>query len=228
MLRPKKKITKKEMKHDPLVSTYARATSFYYENKKYISYAVTALVVIVVAGFVYANNRRANSEKAASELGKVYQLFDAGQYRQAIEGVPERGILGLKGIVENYSGASAELARFYLANGYYYLGNYDEAVKQFEDFSFDDKILKASASAGAAACYEAREDHASAAKYYEKAVDTAPKSPAASEYLHHAAHNHAVAGEKEKAVDLFKRIKKDYPNSPQAREVDRYVAQFSL
>ncbi len=228
MLRPKKKITKKELKHDPVVSTYARATTFYYENKKYISYAVTALMVIAVAGFIYTNNRRASTEKAAAELGKVYQLFDGGQYSQAIEGIPERGIMGLKAIVENYSGPSAELARFYLANSYYYLGKYDESLQHFKECNHGDNILQASALAGAAACYEAKGDHVAAATYYEKAVDKASKSPSAAEYLHQAAYNYGVGGEKEKAINLFKRIRKDYPNSPQAREVDRYIAQFSL
>ena len=228
MLRPKKRITKKEMRHDPVVSTYARVTTFYYENKKYITNALIALALIVVAGFVISNNRRASSEKAASELGKVYQLFDAGQYSQAIDGVPERGIMGLKAIVENYSGPSAELARFYLANSYYYMGNYDEALKHFKDAGLGDDILQASALAGAAACYEAKGDHPSAAKYYEKAQDKAPKSPVAAEYLHHAAYNYGMAGDKEKAINLFKRLRKDYPNSTQARDVDRYIAQFSV
>lgn len=228
MLRPKKKITKRELKHDPVVSAYQRAIVFYDQNKKYISYTFTALILLVIAGFVYANNRRASNDKATIELGKVFQLFDVGQYRQAIDGVPETGIMGLKAIVENYSGESVELARFYLANSYYQLGNYDEALKHFKDFSSRDDLMESSALAGAAACFEAKGDHASAAKYYEKAVDKAPKSPSASEFLNNAAYNYGISGDKGRAVNLYKRIKKEYPNSSHARDVDRYITQFSM
>lgn len=228
MLRPKKKITKKELKHDPVISIYQNALEFYYANKKYISYSITALVVLVIATVVYANNRRASNEKASLELAKVIPMYDAAQYQQAIDGVPESGIMGLKSIVENYSGETTELSRFYLASCYYSLGNYDEALKNFKDFSGSNEILESSALAGVAACYEAKGGHDSAAKYYEKAADKAPKSPSASGYMSLAAYNFGTAGNKERAVSLYKRLKKEYPNSTYAREVDRYIAQFSF
>lgn len=228
MLRPKKKITKKELKHDPVISTYEKAVAFYYERQKYIKYSVTALVILIIATVVYANNRRASNEKAALELGKVFQYYDAAQYKQAIEGVPESGVMGLKAIVENYGGSSAELARLYLADSYYHLGEYDEALKYFKEFSGSDNVLAASALAGVAACYEAKGDHASAASYYEKAFDTAEDTPLAPEYLSLAAHNYGLSGNKDRAVTMYKQLKKEYPHSPYAREVDRYIAQFSL
>lgn len=228
MLGPQKKITKKELKHDPVVSTYEKALTFYYENKKYVSYSTTALIVLIIATVVYANNRRASNEKAALELGKVFQLYDSGQYRQAIDGVPEAGTMGLKSIVDNYGGPSADLARFYLADACYHLGEYDEALKHFQEFSGGNDILQASALAGAAACYEAKGDHASAAEYYEKAFDKSRDSPVAPEFLHHAAHNYGASGNKDRAVMLYKRIKKDFPNSTYARDVDRYIVQFSM
>lgn len=228
MLRPKRKITKKELKHDPVISTYEKALALYYEKKKILSYSVTAVIVLVIAVVIYVNNRRASNEKATLELSKVYQLYDAGQYNQAINGVPESGVMGFKAIVENYSGGSAELARFYLADSYYHLGEYDNALPHFLDFSGGDRMLQASALAGAAACYEAKGDYSSAAKYYEKAHDTDPESPLASEYIYHAAFNHGNAGNKDRAIALYKQLKKDFPNSTYARDVDRYIAQLSI
>lgn len=228
MLRPKKKITKKELKHDPVVSTYQRALTLYYDNKKYIGYALAAFFTLALGLVVYANNIRADNERAAAELGKVFPLYDAGQYNQAIDGVPESGIMGLRAIVENYKGESSRLARFYLANAYYQLGNYDEALKQFLEFTGGDELLRASALAGAAACYEAKGNRAEAARYYEKAVDTAPRSPAAAEYLSLAAYNYGLSGEKDRAVALYRKVRKEYPTSSYAREADRYIVQFSL
>jgi tetratricopeptide (TPR) repeat protein len=233
MLSPKKKITKKEMHHDPLISAYDRATSYYYDNKKLISYALTALVVLVVAIFVYTNNKRANNEKASAELGKVFPVYDAGasdirQYKVAIEGQPDRGIMGLRAIVDNYgSTESGETARFYLATAYFTLGQYDDALRQFDSYSSSNSLLTSGAYAGMARCYEAKKDYDRSAGYYEKAASAFTNASTTPEYLNAAARCYGLAGEKEKALTLFKKLKKDFPASTFAREAERYISQYS-
>ena len=234
MLKPKRKITKKEIKQDSLLTAYAQLTSFYYENKKYISYALTALVLIVIGIFVYTNNRRANNEKASAEFAKVFPIYDNGasdvkQFKVAIDGQPERGIMGLKAIVENYGGSDAgEMARFYLANAYYQLGQFDDAQKAFDSFSTGNPFLEASGYAGLASCYEVKHDYAKAASYFEKAANLVTSAVATPEYLNSAARCYGLSGEKEKAISLYKKLKKEYPTSTFARDVDRYIAQFSV
>ncbi len=233
MLKPKKKITKKEMKQDALVTAYSQVTSFYYDYKKYISYAATALAVIILAGVVYINNRRANNEKAAAAFGKIFTVFDQGatdsrQYKIAIDGQPERNLKGLKDIVDEYGGTHAgELARFYLATAYLNLGRYDEALKQFENYGGDTDLLNAAALAGAAKCYESKGDYKTAGARYEKAAGTIASEAVTPEYLTAAARCYGLAGQKERARSLLERLKKEYPASTFAREADRYISEFS-
>jgi len=234
MLKPKKKISKKELKHDPLLTSIGQAKTYYDQNKKYLSYATTGLIVLVIAIVIFVNNRRANAEKAATELGKIYKIYDnaamdKAQYKIAINGQPERGIMGLKAIVDNYgSSTSGELARFYLANAYYNLGQYDEALNQYEDFSSGDPLLAASATAGIASCHEVKKEFGKAASYYEKALSLARKSETAAEYMNNAARCYGLAGESAKAIELFKKLKKEYPTSSFARDADRYITQYSI
>ncbi|MBI1805188.1 MAG: tetratricopeptide repeat protein [Ignavibacteriae bacterium] len=233
MLTPKKKITKKELKQDPLFTALGQLEVFYEQNKKYISYALTGIVVVVIAVLMFINNRRANNEKAAAEFGKVFKTYDQAvgdskQYTTAINGQPERGIMGLKAIVENYGGTdSGELARFYLANAYFNLGKYDEALTQYDKFSGGDNLLVASALAGMGGCYEAKKEYSKAASNYEKAASKASNASSSPEYLNAAARCYGLSGEKEKAIAIFKRLKKEYPTSTFAREADRYISQLS-
>ena len=232
MLTPKKKISRKEIKEDELLKAYVKASSFYYANKRYVSYAVTGLVVVVVAALIFFNNRRASNEKAATELGKVFALYDGantpGQFQLAIDGQPDRGLMGLKTIVDNYgSTESGELARFYLANAYYNVGKYDEALRQFESFSTATKLLQASAQAGIGACYEVKGEFEKAASSYEKASGILASPLSTPEYLTSAARCYGKAGQKDKAVALLKRLKVDYPSSQYARDADRYISEFS-
>lgn len=234
MLKPKRRLAKKVIKEDTLLKTYARATALYYEHKKYVNYAITGLVVIIAAVIIVINNRRANNEKAALELTKVFPLLDVAattdvqQYKVAIDGQPERGMMGLKAIVANYGNStSGELARFYLANAYYNLSNYDAALREFESFSGGTDLLKAAAYAGIGGCHEARHDYSKAASSFEKAAGITASAVMAPECLNSAARCYALAGDKGKAVSLYKRIKKEFPTSTVARDADRFISQYS-
>lgn len=229
MLRPKKKISKRELKQDALITTYAEVTGFYEEHKREISIGITALVVVVLASVVYFKNRSDNNEQALTQLGSVYAFFDAGQYQLAVDGVPERNIQGLKSIVENYGNSHAgEIAKFYLASAYYQLGNYDEALKNFEECSPGDELLVTSRLSGMADCYEAKGSYREAAEYFERAAVKNPKDVNVPENLSNAARNYAQAGEKDKALDLYRRLKKNFPTTTFGRDADRYIAQLSV
>jgi TolA-binding protein len=229
MLSPKKKISKRELKEDALVTSYVKITSFYERNKKNISIAVTVVAVLIIAAIVFLKNRADNSEKASAQLGEVYSLFDGGQYQQAIDGMPERNITGLKSIVENYGGSPAgNYARFYLANAYFHLGKYDLALEQFDDFSPADDVLAVSRLMGMGDCNEAMGKYKEAAGDYEKAATKYPQDANAAENLSNAARNFGRAGEKETAIELYKKVKKNYPASTFARDADRFIAGLAV
>jgi tetratricopeptide (TPR) repeat protein len=178
---------------------------------------------VVVA---YVNNVRANNDKATTELGNILPYFDQQKFDVAINGNLQENVRGLQAIVNDYGSTRAgELAKFYLADSYFEVGNFDKALQYYLDVDVSDDLVTASSLAGAGACYAAKGDHATAASYYEKAAFKSTKGPNASENLFHAAQNYAAAGDKEKALDLYKKLKKDYPASTFAREVDRWIAE---
>jgi tetratricopeptide (TPR) repeat protein len=229
MLRPKKKISKREIKQDALVTTYAKVISYYDRHRRTISMVITGLVVVILAVVVYTKNRSDNNAKAISALGAIFQTYDAGQYQVAIDGIPEKNVLGLKAIVDNYgNSANGELARFYLANAYYSTGKYEEALKEFQTFDAQDELLAVSRLAGIGACQEALGRYAEASAAFEKAAGKSAKDPAAAENLNHAARTIALAGDKAKAIELYKRLKKDFPSSTYARDADRFIAALSV
>jgi tetratricopeptide (TPR) repeat protein len=229
MLRPKKKISKRELKQDTLITWYATLTSFYDKQKRNISIGITAVVVIVIAAVVYVKNRAENNEKAMTQVGAIFSYVDNGQYQIAMDGVPERNIPGLTSIVGNYGGTrGGDLAKFYLATCNYNLGKYDDALPLFKDFSPSDELLAVSRLSGIAACHEARGEYKDAAENYEKAASKYTKDIEGAENLNNAARSYAKAGDKAKAIELYKRLKKNFPASTFAREADRFIMQLSV
>ncbi len=229
MLRPKKKISKKELKQDTLISTYMTLTGWYEQYKRPISITITAVVVVVIGLVVYLKNLGETNERAFTQLAAIQPFFDNGQYQQAVDGIPERNIAGLKTIVENSSGTHAgNLARFYLAGAYFQLGKFSDALNQFNDASMSENLLESSRLAGIAACHEALGDHRKAGEYFERAASKDPTEGSAAEHLDNAARNYAQAGEKDRALDILRKLKKNYPTTSSGRDADRYISQFSM
>ena len=229
MLKPKKKISKRELKQDSLLTTYVQVTSFYDQYKKQISIGVTAFVVVIIALVIFLKNRADSNEQALTQLAAVHGVYDAGQYQQAIDGVPAQNIRGLKEIVDNHGGTrGGDLAGFYLADSYYQLGKYAEALEAFESCGASEALVESSRLAGIAACHEALGQYADAARAFEKAAGEDVTEGTAAEHLNDAARNFALAGDKERAVDILKRIKKNYPTTTYGREADRFIAQLSV
>lgn len=108
MLRPKKRITKRQLKEDALVSTYVKVTTFYEKHKRQISIGITAIVVVAIVALIYFRNRADSNERAMAQMAAVYAFFDNGQYQIAVDGAPERNIAGLRSIVDNYGGSDGE------------------------------------------------------------------------------------------------------------------------
>ena len=228
MLRPQKKVRKKELKEDALVSSYVKVTTFYEKHKRNISIATIAVAVVIGGTLIYLKNRADDDQNAAAQLGQVFQYYDGGQFQAAIDGVPERSIPGLTSIVENFGGSpSGNIARLYLADAYYQLARYGEALDQFEEMSAGSDLLEVSRLAGVGGCCEALGRNKEAAAAYEKAATVDPKHVAAPDNLSQAARNYGLAGDKEKAVELYMRLKKNYPTSPYAREAERFIASLA-
>ena len=229
MLKPRKRITKKELKQDKLVTLYFSVTEYLRNNRKIVSGVVTGLVIAAIVVVAYMNNVRSNNNKAATELSQVLNAFNGGAYQVAINGDPTHNIRGLKYIVQNYGGSeTGEQAKVYLADCYYYLGDYADAMKYFKDYDGSDRFLQASAYAGVAEVYAIQKNYSKAAEYYERAAASDSKNFLAPQYLVGAARNYMLTGRNEKAIALLTRVKKDFPNSQYADNVEFLMAKAKL
>lgn len=225
MLTKKKKLSKKEIKEDKLVTTYYQVYNFVMENKNRVGMYVGGLIVVIAAVYFYISNKAENNRLAGIELSRVMNLYDVGSYLEAIEGRQGTNVVGLKKIVADYGGTeNGEAAKIYLANSYQLLGNIEESYKYYKDYSGDNEVFKATALAGEAGYLAYKNDYEDAADLYLKAAHVSKENVLNSDYMLKAAVNFINAGKKEDAKDLLETIKKDYKTSTAFRDVDKYLA----
>ncbi len=227
MLTKKKKLSKKEIKEDKLVTSYVKVTQFYEEYQQKIFLVVGAIAVIVVAIILYQNKLADDNIAASDELARVSSIYTAGSYQEAIDGRPGTNINGLKYITEEYgSSEQGEIAKIYLANSYLFLGRIDEALEAYGDYSGSNDIFRATAYAGQASCYESKGNYEKAADLFDKAASVSEFVPANGEYLLNSGINYFKLGKLKEAKTRLERVKKEYTTSQASRAADRYLAQI--
>jgi tetratricopeptide (TPR) repeat protein len=227
MLQKKKKLSKKELKEDKLVTFVNKSTSFYEEYKNKIFTYGAIVVVAIAAVYFYINQKTEENLAAGIELSRVLQLYEQGSYLEAIEGREGSNIIGLKKIVEEYgSTENGETAKIYLANAFSYLGNKEEAIEYYEDYNGSIDYLKAASLAGRAGYHASLGEYEKAADLYLSAAKVTKLNAENPNYLLNAGIYYLKIDNEEEAEALFNQIKDDYANSAANREVAKYLAQI--
>jgi len=132
-------------------------------------------------------------------------------------------------IINQYSGTpAANLCEYYACACYLHLGQFEKSIKYLKDFDANGATQIKSRTLGmmgdASAELNKNDD---ALSYYKKAADVNTKDDfTSSEFLFRAALFAESTGKTKDAIDLFKKIKTDYPLTEKAADVDRYLARL--
>ncbi|KAF0151749.1 MAG: Tetratricopeptide domain protein [Ignavibacteria bacterium] len=226
MLEAKKKISKKELKEDKLVTSYYKFQNFFMESQAKILIGFGVIAVIVVAYILYTNKVKNDNQAASAMVAKVIPLLETGAYQVAVDGVPAQNITGLKKIVDDYGNTEeGELAKILLANAYIITGKSEEALNLYDDYSGSNTLLKASALAGKAGILESKKEYEEALGLYQKAAIIDETNPSNPEFLLKAGIANLKLGNKKEAKVLFETIKKDYTTAVPYMELEKYLVQ---
>ena len=199
MLRARKKISKKELKHDPMLEMIFKVETFFRNHSKEIGYGVIGVVALLVVGIMLMSSKSEAEVDAAAAVGIAQFKFMTGDFQDAI--------VRLEDALRKYPGTDAATrGLFYLGSANYQANNKDDAEKNFRDFldeNPDDALLIASAYAGIAAVREDNEDPAEAAKYYRDAATNAESQFQIEMYTISAVRNFHKSGSSGIALELI-------------------------
>ena len=221
---PAKRITKKQMKEDRLVSSVFKTSEYIQKNPKpFIIGGTGAAAVIIAVLLTFWNSDKTNRE-ATAHLVRAQLSYDQGLTNDAIT--------EFQLVVDDYSGTSmAATACFKLAGIFFDNRNYEEAERYYKimiDKYTDDKMKLASSAAGAAACQEQLGNRAEAGRYYKMAADFNSDVLWAPGYLLNAGRNYAAAGDLESAKSAYEAIIDNYKNSREVNTAKRSLAEINI
>lgn len=214
MLRPKKKLHKKEIKEDALVTRYFQARRLYDRNSKTVNAVLIAVLALAVIGVFMARSRRIEEIKAQSALGDALQslyMNDTGSLVRKMDDVAKK-----------YAGTrAAGEAAFYAGNALFETGDLKEADQRFAkvtDRHCKNPVFRASSLAGRAAIAESEKRWPDAARLYTEAAERNADLFTAPFYLKEAARCLLAAGDPKSARAVLETLEKKFPESPVKQE----------
>lgn len=221
-----KKTTAQELNE---VHAIKQAKDFWGRFSKPIMY-IGGLVILLAGGYlVYKNFFIGPKETKANEaISRAQQYFAQDSLDLALNG--DGSAAGFLKIAKTYSGTkAANLAHYYAGAVYLRKEDYNNAIKQLEDFSTDATQVQSAAWRMLGDAYMSTDKKEKGASYYEKAGTLNDKDEyTSSENLYRAAMAYEVAGKKEKATELFKALKEKYPKSTAAGQAEKYLARLGV
>ena len=227
-----KKVQKKE------VDVVEKARGFWEDYSKPISYIGSAIILIVAAWLIYKYMFKVPEQEKADKVVFVTQKYfseftnatDSAKIMLATKVLNGDGVNpGALKIINQYSGTpAANLCEYYAGACYLHLGQFEKSIKYLKDFDANGATQIKSRALGmmgdASAELNKNDD---ALNYYKKAADVNTKDDfTSSEFLFRAALFAESTGKTKDAIDLFKKIKTDYPLTEKAADVDRYLARL--
>jgi len=206
----RRKITKKELKEDQLVTAYYKARAYLDKNGRSVAIAAGAVLVLgVLIGFIINSKIEANIT-AGYELYKADVLLERAEYGAAIS--------KLHDLIETYPGTvNAAQALVSLADAHFTQGNFDSTAFYAEEYvkkhTGKDVILSCSAYALLASALEEMGDPILAGETFIEAANRYPESYTRPIYLIDAGRCYNIAGDDEKARELYLMVLEEYPGS---------------
>jgi tetratricopeptide (TPR) repeat protein len=204
---------------------FGQAGKFVRENQKSLTFIVGAIIAMIIIYIAYQRLYIAPREVAASNQMHVAQDFWAKKdWDKAING--DAGYPGFEKIISNYSNTkTANLAYFYLGTAYLNKGEFRKAIDNLTNYRGDDMMIAAEALGGAGDAYVELKDYDKAETYFKKAADKANNSFLTPLYLKKLGLVYEATNDYKSADDAYKKIKTDYSDSPQAVNIDEYIAR---
>ena len=196
---------------------------------KQLSYALVAIIVLVGGFFAYRNLVSEPNEKQASEaMFRAEEYYRMDSARLALNG--DQVNPGFLKIISKYgSTKSGKLAKFMAGSCYLKLGDFNNAVKDLQDFSTSDELLQERAYGLLGDAYSEQNKKEEAAEQYKKAGTYFEKDELFSpEYLFRSGYLYESMGKTQDAIAVYKMIKDKYPASQRGAEIDKYLARLGV
>lgn len=225
----KRKKSRKKKNEDVLVDLSevgGQAGLWYERNQKAILGAAIGLVLLVVGYYVYDNYKAGQQREALVQMAEAEYQFERDSFALALAD-PGGGYPGFGGIVKQYGGTDAGNAALYYAGvSCLNRGDFDAAISYLEDFDAEGDLMPIMKPGIIGDAWCEKGELEKGLGFYKKAVDAGDNNLLTPYFLKKVAMLSEKLGNTDSARKAWEQLKKDYPDSGEARDADKYLITF--
>lgn len=227
----KENLQKEEERLESIESTLGSAELFIEKNQKAITGVIVAIVIVVLAIFGYKKwYQEPREAKAQAAVFRAEALFENDDFATALNG-NGNDVIGFLEVIDEFGGTkTANLAKYYAGVCYMNTGDFNNAIKYLGEFKGKDQLVKPLAMGAMGDANLELGNAAEAAKCYENAAKASKNSFTSPMMMIKAAYAYEMSENYAKALEMYKAVKADYPNSTEARDIEKFItaAQMKL
>lgn len=218
-----KKKSQGNQNFEAVETALSRTEMFIEDNSKLFSYLIIG--VIVIAGAFIGVKKLIIAPKqteASSQMFMAEQYFEQDSFNLALNG--DGNYLGFLDIMDEYKiTKAAKLANYYAGISYLQLGQFSEAIEYLSKFSSKDEMIMPIATGAIGDAHAELDNLDKAIEYYLKAANMRKNEFTSPIYLLKAGELLETQDKAQKALDAYNKIKDDYPDSNEARQIPKYI-----
>ncbi len=219
----KKKKTHDESGFESVEHALTRTEQYVEENKKSLS--IILAVILGIVGVYLAYNKfllEPKENEAQAQIFRAEQYFERDSFLLALEG--DGDAYGFLDIIDEYGFTNtANLAQYYAGICYLRLNEYEDAIEHLKKFDSNDKIVSLIAMGAIGDAYVDLDNLDEAISFYEEATSKHKNEFITAIYLKKLGLVYEETDNYKKALAAYEKIKKEFPNSEEAKDIDKYI-----
>lgn len=202
-----------------------KAEEFFLKNKKKIfniGGAVLGVIILYVGYKVFY--LKPLEEEAQSQIFTAQKYFEKDSVDQALNG--SGNYKGMLELADEYgSTPTGNLAKYYAGMCYLKKGEFDNAINYLEDFTTKDEVIAPLAEGAIGDANVELGNYDKAVKHFIKAAKMSKNKFTCPIFYKKAALVYEELKEYSKAAELYELIKKDFKDTPEGQEMDKYIGR---
>lgn len=213
-----------EIREQNLNEAASKTEQFFETNKRTLSICFIAVLAVAAIALLYSRfYLQPKKAEAANQLYHAEQAFAQGNYELALAG--DDNNMGFEEVISRYGKKAGAAVYLYAGVSALQQGNFEDAIGYLKKYDGKDNILLGRAQACIGDAYVGLEDYKTALGWFEKAAETSDNLFSAA-YLLKAGVTAEELGETDKALAAYKKIKDQYPQAPEAADIDKYIVRI--
>ncbi len=224
----KKSVKQTDKNLEGIEQALTRSEQFIEDNQKTLTYILGGIILLLL--IVIGGNRyylKPLNEEAASDMYYAERFFELDSFNLALNGYGTYP--GFLNVIDDYGITKpAKIAKYYAGVCYHQLGDHETAIEYLGKFNTKDLLVGAAKYSTMGDAYVELGDYDKAISSYKSGIEKYDNNFSSPIILKKLGIVYEETGDLEHALEAYQTIEASFPDTPEGREIKKYIGRVEL